>query len=152
MSTAGSGMSQKFKVGRPKKGTGFGYKKPCPICGNRDYVEETYVAHLLTHDVLDVCKKLEQFDETSRKCNVCKKFLIVTSTTAKTFSSHPCQRRLRENLKLAIARLATANAAVESARTKMQRVAAVRRVRQAKKNLEHAKAANSGSEDPEDLR
>jgi hypothetical protein len=34
----------------------------------------------------------------------------------------------------------------------MQRVAAVRRLRQAKKTCEHVKAANSGSEDPEDLR
>jgi hypothetical protein len=113
----GSGMSQQFKVGRPKKGTGFSFKKPCPICLNLNYVEETYVAHMLEHNFLDVCKKLEECDATSRKCNVCKKYLIVTSPTAKTFSSHPCQRTLRTVLKLAIARLTNAEAAVKSATT-----------------------------------
>jgi hypothetical protein len=107
---------------------------------------------MLGHDFLDVCKKLEQLDGTSRKCNVCKKFLIVTSPTAKTFSSHSCQRTLRKNLNIAIERLKSAKKAAESAKSQMAKVAAARRLRKAQETLEHLQAANFGSEDAEDLR
>jgi hypothetical protein len=47
-----------------------------------------------------ILEKLELFDVTSKKCNVCKKYLQ-TPPQSKTFSGHPCQRILREHLYLA---------------------------------------------------
>jgi hypothetical protein len=94
--------SQKFKVGRPKKGLGFGLKKPCPICLSGNYDDPDYKSHVGQHPLEEILEKLEQFDTTSKKCNVCKKNLQTLSKTSKTYSGHPCQRILREHLWVAM--------------------------------------------------
>jgi cobalamin biosynthesis protein CobT len=110
------------------------------------------VAHVRTHDINDVCATLEELDTTSKRCNVCKKYLSMLSKTAKTYSGHPCQRRLRRHMFVAIEREKNANAAISSAKTKEEKIAGIKLLAEAKQNVVFARAAMSGSEDPETLR
>jgi hypothetical protein len=68
----------------------------------KQFLEQTYAlydykTHVGQHPLDLVLSKLEEYDLSSKKCNVCQKYLK-TAPHSKTFSGHPCQRVLREHL------------------------------------------------------
>jgi hypothetical protein len=146
-----STIQPRLTVGRPKKGTEFGLKKPCSVCGAGNY-EEDWRSHVRSHDLDDIVSKLEELDNRYRKCNVCKKFLNCESPTAKTYSGHPCQRRLRKCLRTAINLQTEAKKELAAATNLIDKRAWKAKLADASRNVEISKTAVAGSEDPAILR